>query len=186
MNETLQIIRDRYSCRSFKEELPSSEQLQAIAQAAIESPSGMNRQGWQIIVVKNKALISEMDLEGRNNLKKMNEEMFNHVMRRTGTLFYNAPCMFLAAIKTAYPAGAELIDLGIAAQNIVIAASSLGLASLHCGFAGLAFAGERAEEFKSRLKFFSGYEYGTSVLIGHAKEKTSPHTPDSNKITIIE
>ena len=48
MNETLNVIAKRYSCRDFKNEMPSDEILQAIAEAAIQAPSGMNRQAWQL------------------------------------------------------------------------------------------------------------------------------------------
>lgn len=57
MNETLKVIAERYTCRDYKDEMPSDEILQAIAEAAIEAPSGMNRQAWRVIVVKDRALI---------------------------------------------------------------------------------------------------------------------------------
>ena len=186
MNETLKIIQARSSCRNFIDKLPTDEELKAIAQAAIQSPSGMNRQCWQIIVVKNKEIILEMDKEGLQNLKAADNAFYERVVARTGDLFYHAPCMIMIAIKKAEKEGAELVDLGIVAQNIVIAAESLGLASLHCGLAGFSFAGSRAEDFKKKLSFPPEYECGLAVLLGHAKEKRAPREPDQGKITYIQ
>lgn len=187
MNETLQIIEKRFSCRDFNNKDISNENLELITQAALQSPSGMNRQHWQIIVIKNKTLLSEMDIEGMKVLSSMQDKtLYQKIMTRGGKLFYNAPCMILLAVKEAYPKGAELIDLGILAQNIVLAATSLDIATLHCGFVGLAFAGNKAAEFKSRLKFFDGYECGLGILLGYANTVAPPHNLDKSKITIIE
>ena len=186
MNEVLRIIKERYSCRDFEEWLPPEEQLIAITQAAIQSPSGMNRQFWHVIVVTNKELISEMEKEGLDNLKKLDESFYQHIMSRNGTLFYNAPCMVFFAIKTAHPAGAELIDLGVIAQNTVLAATSFGLASLHCGCAAFAFAGNKNEYFKKTLCFPDGYECGMAVLLGYAKLTAMPHEPNQSKISFIK
>ena len=186
MNETLRLIKERYSCRDFDKQMPTEEQLQAVALAAVQAPSGMNRQGWQIIVVRDEALIADMEKEGMSLLESMDKKTFERILSRGGHMFYHAPCMVMIAVKQAQPRGAELVDLGIAAQNAVLAATSLGLASLHCGLAGLAFAGEREAEFKARLSFPEGYECGLAVLLGTAKTLSVPHTPDMDKITYVD
>lgn len=187
MNDTLKNISERFSCRSFSGKMPEDKYLDAIALAAIQAPSGMNRQHWHVIVVKNKDLISEMDKEGINIISHIEDKsIYERIMKRGGKLFYNAPCMIVIAIKEAYPKGAELIDCGILAQNISLAATSLGIANLHCGFVGLAFAGDRANEFKAKLKFPDGYECGMGVLLGYTENAALPHVPNQNKITYIE
>jgi len=186
MNETLKIIKERYSCRDFEEQLPTEEQLTAVTQAAIQSPSGMNRQFWHVIVVTNKELISEMEKEGLDNLRNLNESFYQHIISRNGTLFYHAPCMVFFAIKTAQPTGAELIDLGVIAQTTVLAATSTGLASLHCGNVAFAFAGSKNEYFKKRLGFPDDYECGMAVLLGYAKSTSMPHEPNQSKISYIK
>ena len=187
MNETLKNIAERFSCRDYSDRKPSDEQLDLIAQAAIQAPSGMNRQQWQVIVLKNRELISEMEAEGLKTLASMPDQtMYQRIMARGGKLFYNAPCMIVIAIKEGYPKGAELVDCGILAQNIVLAATSLGINSVHCGFALMAFAGEKASSFKEKLKFPEGYECGMSILLGYANAPGTPHVPNQEKITVIE
>ena len=186
MNETLKLIKERFSCRNFSDRVPTGEELNLIAQAAIQSPSGMNRQHWEVIVITNKELLSELEQEGMKNLEKMDKDFYERIMSRTGNLFYNAPCMILISVKKAEPVGSEMVDLGIIAENVVIAATSLGFASLHCGLAGLAFAGDKREYFGDRLGFPEGYECGIGVLIGSAVNAGTPHEPDQSKITFVD
>lgn len=186
MNETLLNIKNRYSCRNFNDKIPTDEQLNAITNAAIQAPSGMNEQPWQIILVKNKELILEIEKESTNVLRNTRKDLYDKVMERTKNIFYNAPCMIVFAIKPGYPKNSELIDLGISAQNAVLAATSLSLATLHCGFANLAFAGDKKNHLKEKLKFKKDYDCGLAVLIGHTNTDGHPHEPDTSKITIIE
>lgn len=187
-NETIKSIMERYSCRNFTEKLPSNEDLQTIATAAVAAPSGMNRQLWQVIVVKDKALIDELEAEGIKLLRSMpDKSLYERIKSRGGKLFYGAPSMMIVPIGKANPPGAELFDCGILAQNIALSATSLGIDNIICGFIAFAFAGERREEFKRRLGFPEGYEIGISVLLGYAPEsgKGKPHTPDMRKISFI-
>jgi len=187
MNETLKVIAERYSCRDFKDEMPQYEILQAIAEAAIQAPSGMNRQAWRVIVVKNKELINDMESEGMSYLASMEDKTsYNRIMDRGGRLFYGAPCMIVVPIDPAQYAPA-LIDCGILCQNITLSATSLGIANIICGFTGLAFAsGIRAEEFSERLGFPAGYAFGCSVLLGYANTTKPPHVPDKDKIKFVK
>jgi len=186
--DTIKAIRTRYSCRAFLDKMPANEELQIIAEAAAASPSGMNRQLWRIIVVKNRALIAELEAEGMKNLAALpDKSMFERILSRGGKLYYNAPCMIVVPIAKTEPAGAELFDCGIVSENIALAAASLGIDSLICGLAAFSFAGEKGSEFKRRLGFPEGYEIGIAVLLGYAANPGGkPHEPDLSKITVIE
>jgi len=187
MNETLRTIAKRYSCRAFTDKKPSDGDLKTIANASLCSPSGMNRQHWQIIVVKNAELIAELEEEGLCTLANLpDKSMLERINKRGGRLFYNAPVMIMLAVKEAVPKGAELIDLGIAAQNIALAATSLGIDNLLCGLVSFAFAGEKREYFKEKLKFPEGYEVGLAVLLGYAEKPSHPHMPNKEKVTVVE
>lgn len=187
MNETLNVIAKRYSCRDFKDEMPPDEILQAIAEAAIQAPSGMNRQAWRVIVVKDKDLIQDLESEGMSYLANMEDKSsYNRIMECGGRLFYGAPCMIVVPIDPTQYAPA-LIDCGILCQNITLAATSLGIANIMCGFTGLAFAsGLRSVEFSKRLGFPDDYAFGCSVLLGYANTEKPPHVPDKEKVTFIE
>lgn len=184
----IEAIKTRYSCRAFWKKMPTEEQLRIIAEAAVASPSGMNRQLWRVIIVKKKELLADLEAEGMKNLSMMPDKtMVERIMSRGGKLYYNAPCMIVVPIAKTEPAGAELFDCGIVSENIVIAATSLGVDNLICGLAAFSFAGEKGAEFKQRLAFPQGYEIGIAVLLRHAAEPGGkPHEPDFSKISTIE
>ncbi len=187
-NNAIASIMTRYSCRAFTDKLPSDEDLQTVAKAALASPSGMNRQLWRVVVVKNKTLIEEMDTEGMKILAALpDKSAYERIMSRGGRLYYNAPCMIVVPIKEAVPKGAELFDCGIVSENIALAATSLGIDSLICGLAAFSFAGDKGVCFRERLRFPDGYEIGIAVLLGYAKNPGGrPHELDMNKLSFVE
>jgi len=181
MNETLRTIAARYSCRSYESRAPEKEKLEAIALAAVQSPSGMNGQPWQIVVITDKALIDEMDAESMRSLAESGDKAaYNRFMERGGKIFYNAPCMFLILKKP----GSDL-DCGIVSENIALAAASLGLGNVICGMAGVPLTGAKGEIYRKKIGFPDGWEFGMSVLVGYAKEARAPHAPDMSKIRYI-
>ena len=182
MNETLKTIAQRYSCRAYDgSRLPERDKLEAIAAAAVQSPSGMNNQPWQINVITNKAFIDEMDAEGMRILSEAEDKStYERFMSRGGKLYYNAPCMFLILKKP----GTDL-DAGIVSENIALAASALGLGNVICGMAAIPFNGPKGESLKKRAGFTEGWEFGMTVLAGYAEKPGTPHEPDMSKIRFI-
>lgn len=186
MNETLRTIANRYTCRSFSDRPPSDEQLNAIGKAAVQAPSALNRQPWRVIIIKDRNLIEDMDREGMRVLSLMEDKSgYERIMARGGKLFYNAPVMIVVPIEKNL--GYELIDCGILVENITLAAESLGLGSVICGFAAKSFSDEKKAEFQQRMGFPPGFDLGIAVLIGYAAEGVvpSPHEPDMKKISYI-
>ena len=185
--DTITAIHARYSCRAFSDKMPDDDALHTIAEAAVAAPSGMNRQPWRIIVVKNKELINDMEEEGLKNLAAFPDKtLYERIKSRGGKLYYNAPCMIVVPIAKTEPSGAELFDCGIVSENIALAATSLGIDSLICGFTAFSFAGKKGMNFKTRLGFPPGYEIGIAVLLGYCElSGGKPHKPDLSKITWI-
>lgn len=185
LNETLTAIKERYSCKSFSEQLPEMQKIEMIAQSAITSPSATNKQPWQVIVVMDKKLIQEIEDE---TFKRMGEiptyKNFHDMLQSTRMkLFYNAPCMIVIPIDKENPY--SCYDCGIVAQTICISAQSLGLGSHIIAINDIAFSGEKADYFKKSLKFQDGYEFGLAVLIGNETTFSTPHEPNLDKITYI-
>jgi len=182
MNETLRTISERYSCRAYDGRLPEKEKLEALAMAAVQSPSGLNLQPWQVIVITNKTFIKEMDDEGMRILSEAEDKTaYQRFMSRGGALYYNAPCMFLILKQP----GTD-IDTGIVSENIALAATSLGLGNVICGMAAIPFNGPKGSIFKQKLGFPDGWEFGMAVLVGYAKSAGTPHEPNTSKIRYVE
>ena len=182
MNEVLKAIANRYSCRAYTDVMPDDDTLQAIAKAAVAAPSGMNRQGWRVIVIKDTALLQEIDTYSMASFKaQADQSTYKRMMDRGGKMLYNAPCMIVVVTEP----DSSSMDCGIVAQNITLAATSLGLGSVICGILGMPLAGERGEEFKNRLGFPDGFGFGIAILLGYADKEGAPHEPDLDKIIVV-
>lgn len=183
MNETLKTIFERFSCRDFADMPLTDEQIKAITNAALAAPSAMNRQPWHVIMITDKRLIEELDTEGMNILSVAEDKsVYERMMARGGKLFYNAPCMVMVAADGSNYAA---MDCGILSQNVAIAAHSLGLGSVICGMAGTPLSGSLGDEFKKRMKFPDGYDFGVAILVGRVKTGKEPHEIDMGKVTFI-
>lgn len=185
MNETLNVIAGRYSCRAFKKEPIPEALLEQIALAGAQAPSSHNRQPWHIVVVTNPALLEDLEGEVLASLEAQpNQANYNFIMKMGGSVFYGAPCFIVIAMDTRQKSAA--LDCGIVGENIALAASSLGLGNVFCGFAYHAFHGSRGDEFRARLGFPEGYDFCCSVLVGYPDATKAPHEPDLAKITYLK
>jgi nitroreductase len=184
MNETLKTIAGRYSCRDFCDTPLEPGQINALIDAALASPSAMNRQPWHIIMVTDKKLIDELDCEGMDILAAAEDKSgYERMKARGGKIFYNAPCMMMVASDGEHYSS---MDCGILSQNVSLAAHSLGLGSVICGMAGIPLSGARGDEFKKRLKFPEGRGFGIAILIGAANSGKEPHELDRSKVSYVK
>ena len=183
MNETLKNIAERFSCRDFTDTMLTDAQVETLVDAALAAPSGMNLQPWHVIVVRDKALIDEMDAYGMSELEKeYDKATFDRMKSRGGKLFYNAPFMMvILSDKSKW----NMMDSGILCQNVVLAAQSIGLGTCIVGMARVPLSGPRGDEFIKRLKFPEGYDFAVSVIAGEIKSGKAPHEPDRGKVTYV-
>lgn len=186
MNETIRHIHSRFSCRAFTGKPVTDEQARALAEAGAAAPSAMNLQPWRILVLRDKALLDELEAEGSRVMQAMpDKSLAERIASRGGRLFYNAPCMIFLPADSQNPVGSAL-DCGIAGENIALAAQSMGLGSCFCGLARLAFSEEKRADFEQRLGYPEGYEFGTALLVGEPADTKPPHPIDNNKIRYID
>jgi nitroreductase len=120
-NPTLAAIRERRSANMFASEPPvSDEQLGAILEAGRWAPSAFNSQPWDFVVVTDPAIRSEM-----GGILRMQALVWGD--------FAAAPVMIVVSVDPSRDSG-HFVEAGaIAAQNICLAAESLGLASSWAG-----------------------------------------------------
>ena len=139
---TLEAIRERRSIRKFQKATVSDDQLQSILQAAIQAPSGKNRQPWRFVVVKEdkRAEMVRIMREGIANVKARGEEVGSaewtaNVMEQAPvTVFIFNPDgvhpWLLRPIEQMFREVVDIQSIGAAIQNMLLAAQDLGLGSL--------------------------------------------------------
>jgi nitroreductase len=139
---TLEAIASRRSIRSFKDESVPEEALQAILTAATQAPSAKNRQPWRFHVVRGERR-AEMVRAMREGIARMKAQGVN-----LGSAVGSARIMEAAPVTVFVfnPEGihpwltrsaeqmfvdvTNIQSIGAAIQNMVLAATDLGLGSL--------------------------------------------------------
>lgn len=184
-NETLEVIASRYTCRAFTDQLIEKEKLEAIALAGVQAPSSNNMQGWRIIVVTDKSLIDYLDALTVENVKTTNPQLFDRLMSRTGKALYNAPALIVIATPHSAQYSVDL-DCGILCQNLVLAATSLGLGTCINRIISASILGSHKQEIYETLGIPEGFEFSIAILVGYSEYQGAPHIADEDKISFIE
>ena len=60
--DILNEIKNRRSCRSYKDSIPSKEEIDKVIEAGLYAASGMNLQTGIIVSITNKETINELSL----------------------------------------------------------------------------------------------------------------------------
>ena len=188
MNEVLNTIAKRFSCRGFDGKPVEKEKLELITKAALQAPSGLNSQSLRVVIVQDKALIEDMDKESMLLLKNRPDQgAYNRFMERGGKIFYNAPCLVLLLRPQEVPFD-PTVDAGIMVQNIALAATSLDVNNIIVAMGRLPFDTTKADEYKVKVGWKEGEQFVVGILLGYSdglKDK-EPHEIDLNKITYID
>jgi nitroreductase len=139
---TLETIAARRSIRKFKPDPIPEEALRAVLQAAIQAPSGKNRQPWKFIVIREdkRAEMMKVMRAGMARMKKGGDDIGSsewtaRVMDQAPvTIFVINPYGKAPWVKHSLDESIwDVVDLqsvGAAIQNMILAALDVGLGSL--------------------------------------------------------
>ena len=174
MNQTIKSIIERRSIRSFRPDPVSETDINWILEAALFAATSRNRQPWFFSVVSNRSLLDRMTKGVLDTLRTTNAE--DYTAKAADPLyspFHNAPVViFLSGRDDIHSA---LTDCANAAQNMCVAAHSLGLGSCYLRTFRLAFENpELANELNRELGLPAGYSTIFAVALGHPDEDHPP------------
>ena len=115
MNETLKLIKERRSVRTFLPDAVPQEILEQIIEAGIFAPSGRNMQSPIVVAVTDPAV--------RDRLAKTNAA----IMGSDRAPFYGAPVILIVLAKKSCPT--YVYDGSLVMGNLMLAAHTLGVSS---------------------------------------------------------
>jgi RimJ/RimL family protein N-acetyltransferase/nitroreductase len=177
---------ERRTIRGYKPEALSKEQVAALAEAALASPSANNAQPWRLKLITNKPLIEEFDKAIFESFKVTLPEVYERSKSRGSTVLYHAPLVVLILTPQANPAA---VDVGILSENLAISAVGLGLGSAILGLPGFLFKSpEAAEIWRKKLEIPDGYDLALTVVVGYKADgvEVRAYAPDFEKVSYIE
>lgn len=163
--EVLEAIRTRRSIRKYKTDPIDDKTLETVLEAARWAPSWSNTQCWRFIVVRDGDIKSRL----ANTLNATNPAV---------DAIRNAPVVIVACAelgKSSYDNGVPatdkgdwfMFDVALAMQNLVLAAHSLGLSTVHVGL----FDAKKAANI---LEVPEGYCVVEMTPLGYPAETKDP------------
>ena len=158
MNETLKILETRRSCRKFKPDVISEEDLNAVIRAGTFAPTGKNLQSPIIIAVTNKELRDKISEENRK-IGGWNEGF---------DPFYGAPVILIVLADKSVPT--YIYDGSLVMGNLMNAAKSLGLGSIWIHRAKQEFESDFGKKILSDLGIKGDFEGIGHVALGYVAE----------------
>lgn len=157
--ETLEAIKKRYSCREFTEDKVTKAELDTLLRAGMCAPSALNNKPWVFYIATGERIRERIKMQLRGGK-------------------YDAPLIILIALdeRKAVKDSPEMsyIDLAAAAQNILLAATDLGLGSVYTAIypkKGQMQGIQEACKLDDYIKPFCAIFIGHPVKAGRAKNK---------------
>lgn len=179
----VQAILDRRSIRRFQPAPLSAAQLDTLVEVALASPTARDRQPWHFSFVTDPKAIAAVSDAGIETLRREGDQAaLDRLAQRGGGLFYEAPLVvFLSYPDDAYKG----LDCGIAAENLAVAATAMGLGSCIIAMGRYAFQGERGGEMARLVGIPDGFGFVVAVAVGVPATTKEPHERHPEKVTFV-
>ena len=153
MNEVLSEIKRRRSIKKYKSTQVPDEIIKQIAEAGTYAPTGKNMQAPIILAVSNK--------EKRDWLSRKNAEFLGS----DTDPFYNAPVVLVVLFDKSIRTG--IYDASLVMENMLLAASSLGLGGCWIHRAKEFFETDEGRSFLKDLGIKGEYEAVGNCIVGY-------------------
>ena len=178
----IEAIEARRSVRAYKDTPVEHEKLELLAKCGVLAPSAMNRQEWEVRIVENKAWIDGATatylkaVEGTGKADYMLIPTFKNIFRNA------AAVIFVGAPDGVFSGE----NVGCMAQNIMLAATELGLGTCFLGSVQMIFAEPAMAEHLTSLGFSDGYKLRYALAVGYPDEAPEAKPRDMSKIKFVE
>ena len=196
MNEVIKTIYERRAVRKYNNLKVNQDLLDILLGAGRMAPSAMNKQPWKFYVITDEQLIhafskeiSEIAIKEISHAKKDEVEKLNlssyhistmtNLLKNTDHIFYQAPVVILITTQADEEWGG--IDVGMCAQNIMLAAKSLGLDTCPVGFAKYI---NQAKDFYE-LNIPDTEKIQLAILVGYGDEDPEAHERLDDNVVYI-
>ena len=156
MNDTLETLKQRRSCRKYLDKQVEQEALDLILEAGTYAPTGMNRQAPVIVAVQDK--------QTRDKIAKLNAA----VMGTDSDPFYGAPTVLVVLADPAVRT--YVYDGALVMGNLMNAAHAVGVDSCYIFRAKEVFATEEGREMLRAWGIPDHFEGIGNCILGYRAE----------------
>lgn len=182
-SSVVETIEVRRSIRAYKDKPVEREKLQLLAECGVKAPSAMNRQEWEVRIVDSKAWIDACTADYLKAVEGTGKADYMKNAPGFKNIFRNAPAVIFVAAPEGVFAGE---NVGCLAQNIMLAATELGLGTCFLGSVQMMFAEPAMAEYVKSLNFSEGYRLRYALAVGYPDESPEAKPRDMSKIKFVE
>ena len=160
---TLEAIAKRKSTRNYTPEQIPEEALAVILKAGFAAPVAMAKyDSLHITVVQNQQLLDKIN--------QATEEVFFRLLGERRNMDFGAKTLLFVSSKEVHRPGTDHANAGIVMENMVLAATALGIDSVILGGAPAAVAGD--PELMKALGIPEGFRPLLGCFLGYGAEET--------------
>lgn len=188
MNEIMNVIMHRRAIRRFSQKQIEKDVLEQILQAGLYAPSAGGRQGVIFVVCQDKEVNERLGKIKRANSNPSMAKNGNYVSKEQPSIaddpkltnaFYDAPIVVTLFAPKYFLFSVD--DCACAAENMMLAADSLGVGSCYIGQGWTAFADSYGQEILQKWDIRSEYYAVMQLLLGYPKEGDMHPAPKQRK-----
>lgn len=192
MNEVMNTILHRRSIRRFDDRQIEEPALRQILQAGLYAPSAGGRQGVIFAVCQNREINERLGKIKRANSNPHMANGDNYVSREQPSIaddpklinaFYGAPTVITLFAPKNFLFSQE--DCAAAAENMMLAADSMGIGSCYIGQGWTAFADPYGQEKLREWSIPTDHYAVMQLLLGYPREGDKHPAPKPRKANRI-
>lgn len=185
MNETLKTIKNRRSVRTYRAEQIKDGELKMILEAGMNAPSARNQQPWHFTVIQNKELMNRISKTVQEEYKKSNDKfILQFANNENFHIFFNAPTSII--ISGDENSLAAEIDCALAAENMMLAAESMGIGSCWVSAAPNMINSKNHMNLNNQLCIPKGFKPIYSIVLGYKVTEENKVLPrKSNNVNYV-
>lgn len=176
-NEVMKTIMKRRAIRRFEKKQIAEEELEQILQAGMYAPSAGGRQGVIFAVCQDKEVNEKLGKIKRANSNPHMATATSYVSKEQPSIaddpkiinaFYDAPTVITMFAPRNFLFSAD--DCAVAAENMMLMATSLGIGSCYIGQGWTAFADPFGQEILQKWNIQKGYYAVMQLLLGYPRK----------------
>ncbi len=186
-NPVIEALKSRRAIRAYEDKAVPESAIQTLLEAATYAPSAINVQPWKFTIVTNKEEMKRIsDIAKRELIQTLPDvadeglERFKSSLKNPQyNMFYGAPLLvFVSGTQSQF----SVNDCSMAAQNMMLAAYTLGIGSCWIGGAAL-FA--NSAKGKTELGVPEDNQIYAAIIFGYPKGGF-PKAPEKRPAKILK
>lgn len=187
-NEVMKTIMYRRSIRRFEEKQVAEDELEQILQAGMYAPNAGGRQGVIFAVCQDRVVNEKLGKIKRANSNPHMATATSYVSKEQPSIaddpkiinaFYNAPTVITMFAPRKFLFSVD--DCAVAAENMMLMATSLGVGSCYIGQGWTAFADPFGQEILQKWNIPDGYYAVMQLLLGYPRKEDEHPTAKPRK-----